>query len=172
MFLFDDRLGDREAETGSFSDRFGGEERRIKFLFDLLRDSRAVVFDNQPYPVAVFCQSYLDGRTIRIFSDTFGFAEDSITGVVHQVENSAAEVLRDYFDQRECIVVFFYDGNIEALVIGADSMVGKPYIFFCQLAEVGRYIFIVFAAGIEQDASDDTRCPVAVFLDLAHVAFA
>ena len=94
MFLFDDRLGDREAETGSFSDRFGGEERRIKFLFDLLRDSRAVVFDNQPYPVAVFCQSYLDGRTIRIFSDTFGFAEDSITGVVHQVENSAAEVLR------------------------------------------------------------------------------
>ena len=64
MFLFDDRLGDREAETGSFSDRFGGEERRIKFLFDLLRDSRAVVFDNQPYPVAVFCQSYLDGRTI------------------------------------------------------------------------------------------------------------
>ena len=86
-------------------------------------------------------RSYLDGRTIRIFSDTFRLAKDCIAGVVHQVENSAAEVLRDYFDQRECIVVFFYDGNIEALVIGADSMVGKPYIFFCQLADVSRDVY-------------------------------
>ena len=163
MFLFDDRLGDREAETGSFPNRFSGEKRRIEFLFDLFRDSQTIVFDNQPYPVAIFYQPDLDGRTIRVFDDTFGFAEDSITGVVHQVENRTTEVLRYHFDRRKRVVVFFYDGNIETLVIGTDSMVGKPYIFFCQLAEVGRYIFIVFAAGIEQDTSDDARCPVPGF---------
>ena len=43
--LLDDRIGDRQPESGPFSNRLGGEERLENFCLDLLRHSRTVVID-------------------------------------------------------------------------------------------------------------------------------
>ena len=106
----------------------------------------SVVFYAQSYTVTLFFQAYPDGWLIGRIGYLFRLAEHGVAGIVHQVEYGAAEILRNNFYQWQVVGILFLYRDIETFVVCLDCMVRKPYIFFGQLMQVGRDIFVVFAA--------------------------
>ena len=125
MLLCDDVVADRQTEAGTLTGRLRREERLEELVLDLGGNAGAVVADANLDGIAEIAGRHRQGRAeIRsaVFAPPFGRGIEPITD---QVDEHAAHLLRHQFDLSEIAVVVAVEGNIEALILGTGTVVGK-----------------------------------------------
>ena len=136
---------------------------------DVLGDAGAVVLDDQAGAVSVPAEGDPYGGSVTAVSGSARLGEDGVAGVVHDVEHCPAEVLGYDVDLGEGLVVVLLEGDVEVLVVGPHGVVGEGDVFLGQAAEVGGKVFVLLAAGVEQDVADDAGGPLAVLTDAPDI---
>src|SRR3954470_2295043 len=91
----DDPVDDREPEPGAAARMLGREIRCKYFVFEVARDTRAVVLDDQQRAVTGLASAGRD-RNVAITA-----LADRVTRILHQVEHHLVQLVLVRVDLRE-----------------------------------------------------------------------
>ena len=123
VLVLDDVACDAHAQSGALSDGFRGEEILVETLFHQVGHTFAIVSDADGNLVISHRRLDADLRLVVVRGTLLAFAY-RVTGVVHQVEYGAAEILGNDHHHGQSLLVVLVDADIELLVIGTHGMIG------------------------------------------------
>ena len=136
MLLHDDVEAERKAESGALTGRFGGKEGIEDLVEDLLRNTLAVVADGDHDRVFLLLCANFQQREIGVFQFFF-LLVCRITGIVDDVQEDPADILRYDIHHSDRFVIIGFDLDVECIVLCPHAMIGKVDILRQHRVEVG-----------------------------------
>src|ERR1700730_6951828 len=166
MLLGHDVVADREAKPGALTGRLGREERLEQLVLDLRDYAGAVVADADFDCIAEISCRYLQHRLKAglIAPAAFG---GGVETVAEQVETDPSDVLRDESDRGNAPPEIAFERDVEALILGAGTMVGEVQCFLDQAIEI--HAATLATTGMLQHALDDAIRTTSMLDDLFEI---
>ena len=115
MLVLDEIFYNRHTQTCSLSCGLGGEEVVVEVLLYFLCHTLSVILHIDEQCIIGHTHFDSDDRLI-VITQSLTFLPYRITGIVHQVQDGAAQVLRNNHDKRHALLVFLMDTDVEATV--------------------------------------------------------
>jgi len=150
MLLGHDVVADREAKPGPLAGRLGREERLEQFVFDLGKDTDAVVADADLHCLAEIARGHLQRRLeTPVVSLLLAFG-GGIKSVAEEVETDPADVLRHKFNRGDRVGIIALQCDVETLILGAGAVIGEVQRFLDRSVEIDAPAFATAAPGMLQ----------------------
>ena len=145
VMLVDDVTGDCHTETCTVTYWLGCEEVVVEFCLHLIVHSIAVVGNGDRQFFALCFRTNVNSGLV-VFTFSLASFPNGVEGIIDNVENRTADVLRNHDYWRQAFRILLVDGCIEAVVVGTHGMVTQPDVLMHQCVDVCRNAFAFLSA--------------------------